>query len=133
MFFFHEKISHAQKTQKTHISKQKQKKVVLNALNKHLRGRKLLIHLFLRIFFALFVLFLCVKDNIFMCLKTSKKKKVTCLCFMLYMLFVLFMRIKHLSENHLTFCVFYAFYAFCAFKKHLSESCFLCFLHFLCS
>ena len=55
----------AQKAQKTHISKQKQKKVVLNALKKHLRRRKFLIHIFYA-FYALFVLF-CVLKTTFLC------------------------------------------------------------------
>ena len=45
-YFFYEKISHAQKSTKTHISEQKQKKAVLNVLKKRLRGRKLPIRLF---------------------------------------------------------------------------------------
>ena len=38
--------------------------------------------------FCSFCAFLCVKDNIFMCIKTSKRKKVAYLCFVLFMLFV---------------------------------------------
>ena len=60
------------KKKKMHISKQKQKGQRFNALKKHLRGRKLLIRLF--VFFVLSVLFVRVK---FSCkIKNNKNKEV---------------------------------------------------------
>ena len=52
-YFFYEKISHAQKAQKAHISEQK--------LKKHLKRRKSLIRLFA------FMLFMCTKKTVLLC------------------------------------------------------------------
>ena len=48
---FYEKIPHAQKAQKRTKSEQKTKKTFLNALKKHLRGRKSPIRLFAFLYF----------------------------------------------------------------------------------
>ena len=107
---FFTKRFHTHKKHKNAHKQTKTKKTVLNMLKKHLKGRKSLVCLyeFLR-FLCAFYAFLCVKqkDNIFMRMKTSKRKKVACL-------------------------KFFAFYAFCVCIKRLSESrlfdvlCFLC-------
>ena len=106
---------HAHKNHKNALKRTKTKKVVLNTLKKHLRGRKLLLRYYaLLCFDALFCVCKNKKDSIFMRIKTSKRKKIACLTFC-------------------AFCDFYAFWAFCALyahKKHLSESCLFAFCTF---
>ena len=100
------------KSTKTHISKQKQRRQHFYVLKKHLRGKKSLIRLFA------FLYFLCAfctfyewnkKDSIFICIRTSKRKKIA----------------------YLTCCAFCTFYAFYVYKKHLRGRkllvCILCF------
>ena len=118
-FFFCKKISHAQKAQKR-LQVNKNKKGSVFVPLKSIQGRRSRLFAYLR--FCDFYAFcaLCVKqkkDSIFMCIKTSKRKKIACL----------------------TFCAFYAFYAH---KKDLRGGkllvCvlwflwLLCFLHCLC-
>ena len=118
VLFFKQKDFTRTKITKTHVSEQKRKRQRFYALKKHLRGRKLLIHLFpFLCFWCAFCAF-CVffvwnkRDSIFMHIKTSKKKKIACLMFY-------------------AFCAFYTFCAFYAHKKHLrggkSLVCVLCF------
>ena len=122
-YFFLQKGSTHTKRTKMHINKQKQKRQRFMLLKKHLRGRKSLIRLFAFLcffcafcaFYA-FCAFLCLKqkNSIFVCIKTSKRKKIACL----------------------TFCTFCAFYAFYAHKKHLRGGSrlflFCAFCAFLC-
>ena len=99
-FYTHKKHKNAHKRTKT-------KKVVLNALKKHLRGKI--------VTYSLISVFM-----LFMCIKTFKRKKVACLTFCAFCAFCAFYafypRKKRLSESCLfTFCAFYASGAFCAF------------------
>ena len=131
---FHTHLKHKNTYKRTKINK-----AVLNALNKHVRERKSLVYLYAFLCFlcafCAFCAFLWVKDNIFMPIKTSKRKKVVCLTSCAFYAFYAFcVCIKRLSESRLvTFCTFYTFYAFCAYKKHLSESCLFAFYSAFCA
>ena len=135
LFIFFTKRFHtqkkAQKSRKTHISGQKQKRQLFYALKKYLRRRKSLIRLFA------YICFLCAqKRQYFYAHKTSKKKKIACLTFYAFYDFCAFyafclcMRIKKIwvKVACLRFCAFCAFYAN---KKHLSKSRLLRFVLFM--
>ena len=97
-FYFFTKRFHTHKKHKNAYKRTKTKKAVLNALKKHLRGRKLLVRLFA---------FLC-----FLCAFCVQNKEGSIL-----------IRIKNIWEEEnrlLTIC------AFCVYKKHLSESRLFC-------
>ena len=82
------------------------------------------------------------KDNIFMCIKTSKRKKVTCLAFCvfcafhtfftLFVAFVFFMLFTLFLSFLRFLCFFCPFYAFCAFCSFYAFRAFYVFLYFLC-
>ena len=120
VLFFKRKDFTRTKSTKTHISKRKQKRQRFFAVQKHLRGRKLLSRLFVFLcFLCAFCAFCAIlsvkqKDSIFIRIKISKRKRTCCLTFCAFCTFrafyALYAHQKHLSESPL-----FAFFAFCAF------------------
>ena len=95
-FNTHEKLKNARKRTKT-------KKAVLNALQKHLRGRRLLVRMYAFLcFLCAFCAFTCVKQKrqySYAHKKHLRRRKSLVWRFVLYVLFVLFMlhmRIKNI-------------------------------------